>query len=105
MIGSFAQAMAATIVLIASWFLDSMAFINATAGVGFIPDAVAQQAVVVLGDSAKNSCTAISFGTKLMRPPVATISSLRPFAREYLAEVTVGAAFATAPQNSKGKAK
>ncbi len=70
-----------------------------------MPEAVAQQAVVVLGAMAKKSCTTMSFGMKLIRPPVATISSFSPCVREYFAEVTVGAACSTADQNSSGKEK
>src|SRR3546814_16246165 len=87
----------------ASWFRASIALIRAIAGAGFMPEAVVQQAVAVLGAMAKKSCTTMSFGMKLIRPPVATISSFSPCVREYFAEVTVGAAGVTAANNSTGQ--
>lgn len=103
MIGSFAQAISASIAFSRVSSCFSAALIAATAGSGPMAAAVAQQAVVVSGEMPWNSATDISIGMKLIRRLVASISFASPSEREYLAEIAVGATLISSAQNSSGK--
>src|SRR5712692_6037794 len=80
--------------------LARMASIIAMAGCGPIEAAVAQQAVVVSGESSAKRNTAPSLGRKWTRPLLASRQASRVLAFENLADMTVGAWATTRPQNS-----
>src|SRR3954467_2322394 len=64
---------------------------SAIAGCGPIDAAVAQQAVVVAGDSSAKRYTAFSFGRKWIRPPLASRQASSSRVLGYFADMTVGA--------------
>ena len=99
--GSAAQAMSSATALACSAGPSASAFIRASAGCG--PTEGVQQVVAVSGDSWANSYASPMGGTRLTRPSVAATTSRRIPRLENLADITVGAASTTRPQNSVSK--
>src|SRR5690349_17793456 len=98
--GSDAHLRSASTARARSTSLARMASISATAGCGPMDAAVAQQAVVVSGDSSAKRCTAPSLGRKCTLPLLASMQASSVPGFENLADITVGALAMVLAQNS-----
>src|SRR5579862_1368293 len=98
--GSLAHLRSVFTALARSQSLAKMASIRASAGWGPIDAAVAQQAVVVSGESSAKRSAAPSLGKKCTRPLLASRHASSEPGFENLADMMVGAFSITRPQNS-----
>src|SRR5437764_2069605 len=102
-VGPAAQAMSSATCLARSQSPARMASIRAIDGCGPMQADVAQQTVVVSGEICANAYAALSTGTKLTRPPLASRHSRSLAELEYFAAMTVGARSTICRQKVGGK--